>query len=388
MSDHPSPTEIRRIAAVKDATIRNLLITQCYCELSAALQSRTGPMANWCTFATWASRQAGQSIRKEDLFRSVEARLKSHPLHGLNLILDFADDMGVGEALKLRLQDTIRNTWLNQVIERTGAAVAKGNKKVFEEIGREFARFLCTCFSDKIYSQENIDNFCAELLPGEPPNGQEYLRRAFTNYYRAFFEEDPQLRTELQLLANLEIGYHEQIRLQPEILASLNSAVQVDTELIRQKVTGLLFPEHSWWARVRLTYLRISGKASKLDEAIGKLISEIQSIVREQLTIHLMTLSLPPDLRLSLAKDLTQAYPECLVNLSHSGLVSMLAQVDPLPGSLSQSGAVDWSSFSERIHFIAELFRCYHLDEKLYVPAFTSEQILVLKQGGLPKGHL
>jgi hypothetical protein len=32
-----------------------------------AMTKRLGPCANWCTFATWASRQAGQTIRGEDL---------------------------------------------------------------------------------------------------------------------------------------------------------------------------------------------------------------------------------------------------------------------------------------------------------------------------------
>ncbi|NTV38165.1 MAG: hypothetical protein HGA82_03155 [Anaerolineales bacterium] len=68
----PSLDEIERISALTDPVVRNLQITQAYYELSQAVQARTGGSANWCTFATWASKQAGQSIRKEDLVRFLE----------------------------------------------------------------------------------------------------------------------------------------------------------------------------------------------------------------------------------------------------------------------------------------------------------------------------
>ena len=43
--------------------------------MSSALAARVGPSANWCTFATWASKQADQTIRTEDLARTVEGHL-------------------------------------------------------------------------------------------------------------------------------------------------------------------------------------------------------------------------------------------------------------------------------------------------------------------------
>lgn len=70
----PTIADVEAIAAIVDPVIRNLRITQCYHELSAVHAGRCSPGANWCTFATWASRQAGQTIRKEDLVRTI-ARL-------------------------------------------------------------------------------------------------------------------------------------------------------------------------------------------------------------------------------------------------------------------------------------------------------------------------
>ena len=75
----PTKADIDRIAAISDPVVRNLQITQCYAELSAVMAQRTGPGANWCTFATWASRQAGQTIRQEDLVRRLRQLLADTP---------------------------------------------------------------------------------------------------------------------------------------------------------------------------------------------------------------------------------------------------------------------------------------------------------------------
>lgn len=384
----PSPDEVRAIAAISDPTIRNLRITQCYCELSAAFIGRTGPVANWCTFATWASKQAGQSIRREDLLRSVEARLNLAQLEELKVLWRVADELGINTGLEQKLHGIIHNTWLAGIINGISEAVGRGNRKVFEEIGWEFARFFSSGFGDEAFDQQRLEAFCATLRPGNPPDGQQYLKQAFAHYHEAFFEQDAQLQTELQLLANLEIGFHEQTRLQPEIAASLNAAFTADKEIVRKKITDAFFPPDSWLARARLAYLKITGRKSRLDAAIDQLMNRLQGIVREQLTAHLMTLTIPPDLRLSLGRDLNKPYPAALLHLSCAGLTALLSQIDPTPDNLAQSGAIDWADLPDRMHFIAELFRCYHLDPALYHDAFTPQQVVFVKEGKLPAGRL
>ena len=71
----PDPAEVRRIAALREPVLRNLEITQCYWRLADAVARRTGTGANWCTFATWASKQAGSTIRGEDAEALLRARL-------------------------------------------------------------------------------------------------------------------------------------------------------------------------------------------------------------------------------------------------------------------------------------------------------------------------
>jgi len=66
----PTLADVDVIGACPHPALRNLRITQAYHELSAAMAQRIGSGANWCTFATWASKQAGQSMHFiADLFR-------------------------------------------------------------------------------------------------------------------------------------------------------------------------------------------------------------------------------------------------------------------------------------------------------------------------------
>ena len=51
------------------------------------------------------------------------------------------------------------------------------------------------------------------------------LMQAFRNYRVAARAADPNEKAQLMLLANLEIGFHEQTRLQPEIEGALNGAL-------------------------------------------------------------------------------------------------------------------------------------------------------------------
>jgi hypothetical protein len=70
--------------------------------------------------------------------------------------------------------------------ERASAAVARGNLKVFEEIGLQFARYLDGLPLD-------------DLRPGDPPEGQRLLSEAFAHYAQLPSERDDTRRAELAL---------------------------------------------------------------------------------------------------------------------------------------------------------------------------------------------
>jgi hypothetical protein len=358
------------------------------------MADRTGECANWCTFATWASKQAGQTIRKEDLRRLLESRLvKSRPAlrsaEHIAVAMDtFSEAQSAPETRALDLQRLALDVRdLSQSLELASDAVGRGNKKVFDEIGYEFARFFAACLPDEVPNSENIERFCLELRPGEPPEGQHYLRRAFTHYYRSFFEGDPAARANLIFLANIEIGFHEQTRLQPEIAESLDAGLISSSAFIRQYVARL-FPRTGRFIIAYIQFMELLGRPTALGRAIRLLLNDIQILIRQTLTDVMMTIRFPDQVELRLGDDLSASFPESLKMITNPELLELLAEHDPTPDSLIDSGAVDWANLAERLHYIIDMFRCFQEDTSLSLPPFTPEQVELIKAGKLPPGRL
>ena len=149
--------EVDRIVAIDDPVIRNLRITHSYHQLSAATARDGSGDANWCTLATWASKQAGQSIRQEDLRRTLDRHLSAS-----SEIADVLDEI---VRLLRRASDRFSRSELVQLLapttklDRSSAAVAAGNLKVFSEIGRQFARYLEGPGGDATYDANRIEAF-------------------------------------------------------------------------------------------------------------------------------------------------------------------------------------------------------------------------------------
>jgi hypothetical protein len=384
----PTIAEIDGIAAQSDPVIRNLHITQSYRELSSTFAARTGPVANWCTFATWASKQAGQTIRKEDLLRTLEQVLANAA--DINEMLGRVSDLIRGENTGHSVDQIRQLVWdalgPRAAMERASDAVGRGNQKVFAEIGHEFARFAAECLGDTAPDAEKIARFCTGLKPGDPPDGQRYLHSAFTCYYRALFETDAKTRVELLLLANLQIGFHEQTRLQPEIAEALEASV-VDPYVFSRRLVDALFPNRGWMIHGVWWVMRQLGFPSKLDTAINRFFMAVRHRIRLLLTDYMMVLELPVG-RMRLGDDLRAGYPETLRRLTNPELVALLHEIDPTTDSLRDSGAADWADLPDRIHYIADLFRCYGESPELLNPPFTDDQVAAFRAGRLPEGPL
>jgi hypothetical protein len=370
---------VAAIAALADPVARNYRITRCYHELSRALAARTGIVANWCSFATWASRQAGQSIRGEDLQRAIE--------HELDLLVGAGEADALAHAARALgaersiagIRAVVRRTLgAELVIARTATAVARGNLKVFAEIGHEFARFLEARAADAAADAALIEAFTATLRPGPPPDGQDYLRLAFRHYYDALFEPLLERRAQLMLLANLEVGFHEQTRLQPEIAEAVDAAVLEAKELVPRLLSELL-PRQALWPRARRFLVRLFGGRTPLDLAAEALVAEARRRVRRVITDHLMTLTIGESLRLQLGTDLRTLFPASLARLTEPGLLALLARIDPTPDSTRESGARDWANLPERMHYIADLFRCCQELPVMLEPPFTPEELAALE---------
>jgi hypothetical protein len=378
--------KIDSIASLAYPVMRNVFITQSYSERSAVFAERMRSGANWCTYATWASKQAGQTIRHEDLQRVLENLLKNEPEieAALSLVAILARQSGAQQSFE-QLRDSVIGSMVAQAASHAADAVSRGNKMVFEEIAREFCHFITICLSDAAYDKPHIDSFCRQLKAGLPPQGQEWLAKGFGCYYRALFEQDLWEKTQLNLLANLLIGFHEQYRLQPEIAEALNASV--DANQVKSDLLNKLFSGANWWIRLRLFFKRLFG-SSLLDKGIEAFVQLIQDRLRRVLTAHLMTITLPPDNCLQLGRDLPVTFPAGLIELNNADLVALLAQVDPTPNSVLESGATDWANLSERMHYIADMFRCYHHSADLFNAAVTAAQIEAMKNGRLPAGKL
>ena len=385
----PTLTDVERIADLADPVMRNLQITQCYHELGLALAERTGGGANWCAFATWASKQAGQTIRKEDLGRTLTLMLGSEAAaqEALQELMEAARWLGA----RLKIEALMAVLWKaydpQAAFERASEAVGRGNLKVFAEIGRAFARFNAQFLEDPAYDAGKIASFCEELLPGEPPEGQRYLRQAFEHYYRALFEVVEKPRTELLLLANLEIGFHEQTRLQPEINEALAAPV-VAPETFARNLLKALHP--GWGVLNDLIWgvIRLFGRLTRLDSAIAAFLEILKREAQYMTTETMMTITLPPHQRLRLGDDLKAGFPPALQHIANSDLKMLLVQIDPTPDSTAESGANYWGELADRLHFIVDMFRCYQMDEALYEAPFLPGQTAALKEGRLPVGDL
>ena len=376
MEDFTSPSEVERIAALENPVVRNLQITQSYHELSAAMAKRTGSCANWCTFATWASKQAGQTIRREDVTKALESNLMETPVIE-QAVADIEEIIRL-KGMKQKNGSVRQIIWEaldpNAAMERAGNAVARGNQKVYAEIGREFARFVVACSHDQTFDTDNLARFCADLRPGLPPDGQQYLRQAFSRYYQAFFEPDAKRRAEMILLANLEIGFHEQTRLQPEIAEALEASV-IEPRPFLRRLVSVLFPNRSWVIYYGLLIMRFIGRPTALDKAIERVFTGVRQRVRLFLTDRMMVLGFPNEVKLRLGDDLKAGFPAVLKQLNDPDLRALLQRIDPTPDSLRDTGAVDWANLPDRLHFIADLFRCYHETPDLLMPPFSHEQV-------------
>jgi hypothetical protein len=374
----PTPAEVRAIVSIADSSLRNLRITECYYRLSLVMRMRTGPGANWCTFATWASKQAGQTIRGEDFFQHLQRRAGAGwtMLHPVQSTWRFLLRRGIfnPETTLGRLVRAIHTPF--DAFERASDAVARGNQKVFEEIGYEFARYVEACDPADAPDSESVLEFLSGLRAGPPAEGQDLLREAFTHYQQQTSDPSATARAQLLLLANLKIGLHEQTRLQPEILQAIEAGADTAKDL-RARVQRALVPH----AVLRRWFRR------PIEYAAGKYIAYARSITRRAITDSLMVLTLPQSV-LRLGAHLPLAFDEELAIIDSTELAELWERFEPNGAECADCGAKDWSVLAERMHYIMHLFRCVHGEAGLLDPPFSPEQVRVMRQGRIPSGAL
>jgi hypothetical protein len=251
------------------------------------------------------------------------------------------------------------------------------------EIGREFARWRGTAAASGPPDDAATAAFCNTLRAGEPPDGQRLLREAFTAYGAACRAPNDRERAALLVLGNLLVGFHEQTRLQPEIQASLDAAL--DPEAVRAALLPLVMP--GVWLRMRARIARLTGRPMPADVAINALVAAVQRHMRLVITDFLMTLRMP-GVVVHLGRDVRGEFPPELREIEYQPLRALLATIDPTPNATTGSGATDWANLRERMHFIADLFRCWHAKPELFSAPYTAAQVAAMREERRPDGDL
>src|SRR6478609_7452415 len=173
--------DIERVAGLEQPVIRNLWITQHYHSLMGLLSDVLGGgNANWSTFATWASKTAGQSIRGEEV-----------PVEIQQLLIEQAK---VQERLSLLLQ-AMPGNWAERldplaipkaVLGQVSDQIAIGNLKVFAELAPLFAQFWQRFADPGRLIEPELAAFVGGLRHGPAEqDGQDSLKVAFTSYFAA-----------------------------------------------------------------------------------------------------------------------------------------------------------------------------------------------------------
>ena len=380
----PAVADIDRIASMPEPLLRNLEITLGYHSLASACAPRCGGWSNWCMFAVWASRQAGQTIRGEDL----SAALKQYLLLPAQLTHPFESAWRA----VLRAGVFSPNTRLGSIaraiegplspFELASDALARGNQMVFGEIGHEFARYLNACPAEGPREEARLNEFLAGLRDGEPPHGQEHLQRAFTHYFEAQYETEPKAQAELLFLANLEIALHEQIRVQPLITEAFDAPVDEAHHIGSRLAEVLLSPLFLRYAVLRAPLTALLG-------ALGMPLARFRHrLARRVITQCLMTLGLPDGRLLRLGQKLDAPIPESLRVIDNPELRRMLWLLEDCTPGKSDCGAEDWAELRDRMHYIVHYFRAFHEDQSLLQSPFSAQETAQIHSGRLPEGKL
>ena len=357
--------ELDRVAREPNPVLRNLLITQRYHDLSHALAAAIGAdHANWSTFATWASKTAGQAIRGEEVPDELARVLAAQVRFEERLAASLGSLPGLGH---VRLDRSVAAV-AHAIVAEISAQIADGNLRVFAELAPLFARFAAL-FVVGPPGDDAAAGFLAGLRSGATADGgQDGLRAAFTSYLTAARSSDAKLRAELTLHGNLLIGLHEQTRLQPNIEAGLDAPLspRVHAELhdsvpvlARPLVERVLVDVREGWERIATRFF--------------------------------MRLVLPRGRSLGLGEDIPagpRAFPASLDPLQYEEVALLVRTYDPDPTSMRGSGAINWTVLADRMGFITDLFRSHQEQPDLFGAPFEADQRAAIEAGRIPRGPL
>lgn len=379
--------QISSIAEHPEPVLRNLLITQTYSEINLALSELLGKNnVSWCAYATWASKTAGKFIRLENVDAAIEEFLRGKDW--AKELIQVIPGAMTWFGWRVKINDSFLLNILNETARAAATEIAKGNLLVFAELAPLYAQFLQLITPHPDQKEQNLAAFLNYLQQNQI-EGDSYqkLVQAYSAYQEAVFETDPKAKAELIFYANVLVGYHEQIRLNPAINNSLNAPIE---QIFKKKLLGGL---------ERLIEASIPGFLFQLISPLLKnsltpVVHRMATDWRKVSTKFLMQIEVP-DGHLDLSEDIPliayepgKMFPEELIEIRNSALRQVLTELDHSLDSSEGSAAKDWGDLGERMNFIADFFRSAQQDTHLFWPPFNAQQTELIKQGKVPSGKL
>lgn len=382
----PLPTDIPKIVAETQPDLRNLLITQRYHDLSTCLCETIGvpENVNWSTFATWASKTAGQSIRNEEVppfVRDVLAHAED----------DILQRLGTIESV---IQGVVRTTGfhasfllapIEDTLRRVSTSIAVGNLKVFQELAPLFAEYVGRFRGQAAADEKTLEAFVGTLDPRPlSDGGQGALISAFTAYFGATRQENAIIQARLVLLGNCLIGLHEQTRLQQQIEEAMDAPV--DEFLTQHLHASLASSGEGLFDRLR----------GLVEAPLRDLHDVVRDVWESIATRFLMSLALPGGQTLPLGRNIPPVaaardyLPPSLQNVTNpDDLVALLGRYDRARGTSDYgSASIDWRRLDDRMNFIVNLFRSRQMDDELLGQPFSAEQRACIEAWKMPGPEL
>lgn len=351
----------REVAETDDPILRNYLITQSYWELANSVTELIdGRDLVWPTFGSWASAQAGRHMRMES---PAIARLAP-------------------PAVKQRII----------------TALGRGNRRVFSDIAPPFERFVDFAQTADAHRLADADHRGPDELSDrlrdqlqldprpltEHDDGQRLMIMAFTQYFLAIHEDDPDARAERVYVANCCVGLQEQMRID----CMLDHLLDVDSA--NDLAPWLLWPlAFGWWATGPIRWFAKVAGETGVDplESLAGTVRHTEREVRiweacllKKQFSQVLGTSLFMNLRLDdgpldINEDVPpfsedRAFPPKLAEFDtcspqFRAHLDEVLRWDDRPDTPKGSAAHNWSDLDDRMNYIVDLFRTRQQDTSL-----------------------
>jgi hypothetical protein len=365
---------VRAVLDIDDRVLRNYWITQSYADLSLALAALLAPdSANWCTFATWASRTVGENLRGEGLpdwlrervvqdngMMGAMAEANARPARRVGLVHHVTTD---------RIMDVVRDAF-----GATALNLSEGNSVVFAEIGLAGARFVAAygAAAPRDTARASVLDACAAATPFE---GVNRLQAGFSFWCDAMETDDVRLRSQRIMAGSVQLGAHEQNRLQAAVAASMDmGANQMATRLAQNLLKRAAWLRPLVWV-VEHTLAPVTDSIARVwDDVMTEFVGAADT----------------PDGKLRLGHDVPSLpgrpflSPD-LVAPRMPELETLLHRFDRSSGDGHGSAADNWVAFDDRMNFIVNLFLSRHHHPPMFDPPFPADVVAQLEAGTIPR---